>query len=112
MPRMASKLDAVVRKIKSSVTSAGRVRIWGVNISRPGDTVYQVAGASLTDDRVLRIHLHVDVERTSPILEIDDPTGVQVADGNLTIAGATAVRWDGELQPQQPGAKEALFLGD
>jgi len=109
---MASKLDAVVRKIRSGVASAGRVRIWGVNVSRPGDTVYQVAGASLTDDRVLRIHLHVDVERTSPIIEIDEPAGVLIADGNLTIASAAAIRWDGELQPLQPGAKEALFLGD
>lgn len=103
-------LESVVRKIKSSVSSAGRLRIWGVDLSRPGEIVYQVADASLTDDRVLRILLRLDT--TSPILEIEDPSGVEVEVGNLTIASASAVRWDGEVQPRQPGAKEALFLGD
>lgn len=109
---MASKLEGIARKIKSGVRSAGTLKIWGVNVSRSGDTVYQVAGASVTDDRVLRLHLHIDVENASPIVELDSPSAVTIEDGNLRIAKAVAVRLDGVEKPVQPGAADALFLGN
>ncbi len=54
---MASTLESIARKIKVSVRSAGTLRIWGINTSRPGDMVYQLTSTSVTNDRVLRLEL-------------------------------------------------------
>lgn len=107
---MPSALESLAHKIKSGVRSAGTLRIWGINSSRPGDMVYQLASASNTNNGVLRLQLAL--ESSSPVVEIDAPTGVKIADGNLSIAGAAAIRFDGEDKPERAGAREALFLGD
>ena len=89
------------------------MRLWGVNLHRPGDIVYQVAGATVTDDRILRVHLYLDLDGTAPLLELEGPVGVKIDGGNLTVQGATAVRWNGAARAAVGVSKgPAVFLGD
>ncbi len=111
---MAIELEKLARKMMDAVQSAGTVRLWGVNLSRPGDFVYRVASATVSGGHTLRLELALGPEEKSAAIEIDSPTGAKVAGGNLTIQGAAAIRLDGKEKKQTPegAGAPALFVGD
>ena len=110
---MKTDLEKLAQKITAGVRSAGSVRIWGINLSRPGDFVYGLEGASTTGG-TLRIALKLGADQVSPVIELDAPAGASIADGNLTIKSAAAVRLDGKAKKPTPEAAgdPALFIGD
>ena len=111
---MKTDVQKLAQQIKAGLRSAGSVRIWGINLSRPGDFVYELQAARVVGAGTLRLSLKLGTDQVSPVVEVDAPSGASLANGNLTIQAASAVRLDGKEKKATPEAAgdPALFIGD
>ena len=105
-------LAELISAAKIDVPDCSALRIWGANIFRPGDVVYQVKSIAARGD-TLRIELFLALDNSTDVVEVDSPEGGKIKDGSLKISRAAAVRWNGGLRKRPVGSMDpALHLGN
>ena len=88
----------------------GIVRVWGEELFRPGDLIYDITGAEVQGS-LLRIRLAQPLDGTSELLEVEAPSRSKLKRGGVRIGEAVLVRGFGrEWKPPASGKQPALVL--
>ena len=80
----------LAESIKKNIKTCGILKIWGGDVFRPGDFMYEIADAR-ADGEILKISLFHRPDGSKEQLEIERPAKAKVAAGSLRIAGAARI---------------------
>jgi len=104
-------LAELITAAQREVPRCGVLRLWGANIFRPGDVIYDVRSVTAVGE-TLRIELFLALDNSTDVVEVDAPENFRIKDGSLKISRAAAVRWNGQPKTRPPGSMDpALHLG-
>ena len=87
---VSSPHQALADQIRDGVRVCGVLRIWGAEVFRRGDALYDVTSVQAAEDR-LRIGLLFRAGGRAEQLEVEAPSGATVQDGSLRIQRAGRV---------------------
>ena len=108
-PKPETLIAAIKERLREG--GVGSIRVWGGNVVRPSDQIYEVKEASLTDG-VLRVVLFLALNGQELIVEVDQPRGAKVTASALRVREAAAIRISGkEYKPAAAHDEPALYLG-
>ncbi len=107
---MASSLEALAKKIKAKKASAGIVQIWGGNLSRPGDVIYEISAVTTVDGKSLRLELKTEDGAPPLVIDLDQPAGVKFEGDEVKVAEAISVRVNGLVREKLVPKSLALYL--
>ena len=112
---MPKPLSEIAKSIGQSVKACSVVRLHGANVFPPGDVIYQLTAARAEGEALLVLEFFLAMTGERPKLEIHDPKGCRVVDGNLEVKSASKVTWAGAVD--EPPAKlkpvtPAVFVGN
>lgn len=107
---MASGLEALAKKIKAKKASAGIVQIWGGNLSRPGDVIYELSAVTAIEGKSLRLELTTEDGAVPLVIELDQPGGAKFEGDEVKVAAAVCVRVNGLVREKLVPRSLALYL--
>lgn len=108
-PKSVTLIAAIKERLRDG--GAGTIRVWGADVVRPSDQIYEVKDASVRGG-VLRVVLLLALDGKERVVEVVEPSGVKVTGVALRVQKASTVRVFGsEYKPPRGEAGLALYLG-
>lgn len=106
---LAQSLVASLRE-RLNAGGIGVIRVWGADVVRPSDQIYELKSATLADG-TLKLVLFLALDGKERIIEVDQPAGAKAGKSGLRVESAAAIRVFGkEYKPPTPNAG-ALYVG-
>ena len=87
----------------------GLLQIWGSEVFRPGDLIYEVTDVT-ADGEHLRIHLHQALDNSREVLDINRPARVKVKAGALKVGAAAGISGFGREWVPEDSTSPALSM--
>ena len=106
---MDASIVEAVEAIRANVKRCGLLQIWGSEVFRPGDLIYDVTGVTADGDH-LRIHLRQPLDGSVELLDLDRPTRVKVKGGALKVGAAAGIRGFGRDWTPEGSSGPALSM--
>ena len=107
---MDASVAALAEAIRANVKRCGLLQIWGSEVFRPGDLIYEVTEVTAEGEH-LRIHLRQPLDNSRELLDLDRPTRVKVKAGALKVGGAVGISGFGREWAPDGSTSPALSLG-
>jgi hypothetical protein len=112
---MAKSLTDIAAAVSANVKVCSVIQFHGANLFPPADLIYELVAARAVDEKTLELELYLALKNERPKLELHQPSGCRVFDGNLEVKSVAKLVWDGKAEAppavQKPGTP-ALFLGN